>query len=235
METKSICILANSIKFAGRCIAGMVVEHAEENKWKFSQIWVRPLSHRKGGELRPEESELNTGKQPAILDIIDIPLEAEASVDGQPEDWLIQPESAWLYRGRFALKVLEKLTQNPDDLWLEFTYRSDRVSPEYLRSKSLPSLYLIRPSNLEIVITEFSDGSGRSKKKRRAQFYYKGVRYDLALTDPLMQQRYFPDFPQTKVGRLENGPRSDSIICVSLAPEFNGYHYKLVASIIELS
>lgn len=233
MNTKSICILANSIKFSGRCIAGMEVQQTDNGKWRLLKNWIRPLSHRDGGEIGLSESRLDNGEQPSVLDIIDVPLQEKAHVAGQPEDWLIEGNRTWTYRGRFGGGVLEKLVEAPGDLWLEFPHRSDRVSPQYLGVHKLPSLYLIRPNNLSICIDEFTDYNGTVKKKRRAHFDYGGPHYNLALTDPEMQDHYFPAFPNVPTGVLENGPSPDSFICTSLAPEFQGYHYKLVAAIIE--
>jgi len=233
METKTICILANSIKFSGRCIAGIEVEPTDNGKWRLSKNWIRPLSHREGGEINFIESRLSNNRQPTILDLVEIPLEAPAQVEGQPEDWLIQTSSAWTYRGRFAPEVLHRLIEEPENLWLEFPHRSDRVSPSYLRDHGLPSLYLIQGSDLRLAITEFVNDSGQTQKKRRARFRHNGIYYDLAMTDPEMQRRYFPDFPNINAGEIADGPDSDSILCVSLAPEFNGHHYKLVAGIIE--
>lgn len=233
METKTLCILANSIKFSGRCIAGMEVEATDDGKWRLNRNWIRPLSHSEGGEVNLHESRLDTNQQPAILDIVEIPLDEPAQVDGQPEDWLIARESNWIYRGRFAPSVLGHLLEEPENLWLEFPHQADRVSPDFLRMHRLPSLYLIQASDLGLAITEFVDDSGQTKKKRRARFRYKGVSYDLALTDPKMQCRYFPNFPQTNSGPITDGPDADSILCVSLTPEFRGHHYKLVAGVIE--
>ena len=65
MTTKSICILANSIKFSGRCIAGMEVQQSENGKWRLLKNWIRPLSHRGGGEIKLSESRLDNGTLPS--------------------------------------------------------------------------------------------------------------------------------------------------------------------------
>lgn len=233
MKTKTICILANSIKFSERCIAGMEVNPTDDGKWRLSKNWIRPLSHREGGAINPTESRLNTNRQPELLDLVEIPLEGPAQVEGQPEDWLIHQNASWTYRGRFAPGVLSHLLEEPENLWLEFPDRSDRVSPSFLREHRLPSLYLIRGANLRLAITDFIDDFGRSKKKRRARFCHNGVHYDLALTDPMMQQRYFNDFPHTAIGEVADGPDPNSVLCVSLAPEFRDHHYKLVAGVFQ--
>lgn len=211
----------------------MEVEPVDDGKWRLSKNWIRPLSHREGGEINSIESRLSNNRQPRILDLVEVPLQAPARVEGQPEDWLIQQNSRWTYRGRFAPDVLARLLEEPENLWLEFPHRSDRVSPDFLRQHGLPSLYLIQCSALRLFITEFVNDLGQTLKKRRARFRHNGANYDLALTDPEMQWRYFPDFPHTNAGEIAGGPDPDSILCVSLAPEFKGRHYKLVAGVIE--
>ncbi len=53
------------------------------------------------------------------------------------------------------------------------------------------------------------------------------------MTDPIASQKYFPNWPNTPNERVEPNQSSDVLICVSLTPEFNGYHYKVVAAVIE--
>jgi len=235
MSTKTICVLANSIKFSGRCIAGMELR-VEGSDLRLTQNWVRPISLRDGGEVNQIESALpnkpNTN-QPAILDVIDVPVQRPANVAGQPEDWLIDPSKRWAFRNVIPSNQLENLVQTPTNLWLEDHSRRDRVSPEYLRANSLPSLYLIDAEDFTIEITEAQDfNSGQMKKKRRSKFQYNGTPYDLALTDPLMQKKYFPTFPNLNTGIITPGPPHGCRLCISLAPVLNGYHYKLVAAVI---
>jgi hypothetical protein len=66
-------------------------------------------------------------------------------------------------------------------------------------------------------------------------FRYNGVEYDLSLTDPILSKRYeeripAPEYPPLVV-RL---PCADNLLlCVSLAGDLQGYHYKLVATVFE--
>ena len=73
------------------------------------------------------------------------------------------------------------------------------------------SLYLIRVDQLKLFI--------EASKKRRASFVYNGDAYELPVTDPGFSSFY-------------NGEKQPfGMICISLGEEFNGYCYKLVATI----
>jgi hypothetical protein len=209
----------------------------QNSRLRLTRHWIRPISLREKGEINRIESRTQTDvgtKQPAILDVIDIPLGRKAQVAGQPEDWYIDPKQNWRFRGTVKKEGLSKLVQTPSNLWLENRLRPDRVSPTYLFINKSPSLYLINATNFRIEITETADfNTGLLKKKRRGKFSYNGINYDFALTDPVMQSVYFPSFPNVNVGILKPGPPLNCRLCISLAPDFNGYHYKLVAAVID--
>jgi hypothetical protein len=60
------------------------------------------------------------------------------------------------------------------------------------------------------------------------------VTYNLAITDPDIDRKYFRPFPGNleEVKQIPLNP-DNCLLCISLAPEFNGYHYKLIAKVIE--
>jgi len=227
---KTICILANSIKHSDRCIAGVEVEELSDGNWNLSNKWIRPVGNRENHAVNISESLLSNKLQPSVLDVVDIHILKPADVAGQPEDWLIAPNCTWNYRGTLPREELTKAIESPDNLWLEYPHNPfspDRVSPEFVKKHNLPSLYLIKANDLQIVIEE-----RQCEKKRRAKFTYRGISYNLALTDPEVQTKFFPNFPRVPTGTIANGPAPDSMLCVSLAPEWNGKHYKLIAAVI---
>ncbi|ELM6610986.1 hypothetical protein Q2Y25_003474, partial [Vibrio cholerae] len=73
------------------------------------------------------------------------------------------------------------------------------------------SLYLVQVENLRLYYT--------NDDKRRASFSYGGILYDLAATDPRFDDIVKDDLPTL------------GILCVSLGEEYQGYCYKLVATI----
>ena len=92
-ETKRILCLANSRKLSGRCVAG--VEIADDG---FGD-WVRPVSARATHEVSETEREYHDGSDPALLDIIDVPLIAHSPYAFQTENWLLDPALYWDRQG----------------------------------------------------------------------------------------------------------------------------------------
>lgn len=228
-----ICVLANSIKFGGRCIAGKeVIPAAKSNGYQLTQTWLRPLGQSARGEL--SYSEYICGNDiPGVLDIVEIPFDRPSPVVGQPEDWSIHPNRKWIKHGSFATTVIPQLLDSPIGLWLEDPVHADRVSTSWLTSHNSPSLALVAATNLQIFLQASTDfNSGKAILKRRCRFDYQGISYDLALTDPVMQSKYFPKFPACQAGPVTPGPSKSSVVCVSLSPALNGMHYKLAAAIL---
>lgn len=241
MTRKTICVLANSFKNSERCIAGMEVIQKNIGGWSFTKRWIRPISHRPSGAISLQESHLsNTGKHPKILDIISVPVQKQAQVVGQPEDWLIDPNNAWEHRGELdKCLALTKLLQNPKDLWIEENERMDRVSTDFVGKHSLPSLYLIEPEKLEIVVQPSNSPYNPMAKKIRGRFVFGGKQYDLSLTDPEAGPKYVGNLQEAKYGVARRFRKKISALCVSLTPAWKGdfctkaYHYKILATIIE--
>ena len=233
--TKRIVVLANSIKKQARCIAGIEVGSGRELD---PAGWVRPVSDESEGELRPRHMQVNGGGVLNVLEIVDVPLLHGADDRVHPEDWIIDLDRKWERKARFDTAALGDLEEEPLDLWLESTSRTDRVRPAFLSNREAhQSLYLIRPANLRLRLwTEFNQFKGRDQKKSRAVFDYNGWGYSLSLTDPVATDRYCRQFPavdeQPREFPLACGDRC--LLCVSLTPEFNGYHYKVVATVLQL-
>jgi hypothetical protein len=234
-DSKHILILANSIKhWPGVCIAGR--EILSTGKSYSIGTWVRPVSANGEGELSPSETKLAGSKQPAVMDFIDVPLSHHVGDPLQPENWLIDAGQRWRsVNVVYQRPGLELLVEEPKSIWLQKNERVDRVSPEYLR-KAPPdqSLYLIHIPSIQARF-EWNEWDGRYKQRRRALFAYRGLNYELNITDPEFSERYRAQFPAK--GQLAKTftvtPPNGCYLCVSLAPEFNGYHYKVVATIIE--
>jgi hypothetical protein len=91
---------------------------------------------------------------------------------------------------------------------------------------------LIQPVNFRFLV-EINTWEGVDKKRVRGVFSYNEMTYNFSMTDPLVSRKYFPDFPNVPDGFVELERSGTILICVSLTPEFNGYHYKIVATVIE--
>ena len=218
--TKKIVCLANSRRMSGRCIAGK-----EYISGKFG-AWVRPVSSRSTAEISEEERRYENGDGPSVLDIVSIPVSAPRPQGFQTENHLIDPNFYWKKLDVLPWNHLEDaLDLDKPELWVNghksFTGINDRV-PQGIANEITSSLMLIRPENLEVVVSEVLN----SKRKVHADFSYRGQHYKLTVTDPTIEKFYL-----AKTNGTYGIP--DAYMCVSMAGEpFEGFYYKLVASII---
>ena len=233
--SKHVLILANSIKhWPGVCVAGREIR----SSGKSYEIgpWVRPVSANGEGELSSSETKLEGNKQPMVMDFIEMPLVRHIGDPLQPENWLIEACGRWRsVNSLYQQPRLDLLREEPESIWLQNNERADRVSQDYLQKRPPnQSLYMIHVPSIQARF-ELNEWDGRCKPRRRALFTYRGVNYKLNITDPAFSERYRDKFPlkgqpsQTFWVTPPNG----CYVCVSLAPEFKGYHYKVVATIIE--
>ena len=133
-----IICLANSYKHNGRCIARI------DNAGR----WVRPVSSSRKRAI-DKDSRIIEGKEPQILDILEIPLHAHGPVDGcQPENKLLKT-GRWKKVGRVSPEDLLKYRE--DDSVILHNNR-DHVSANCFRmipSYGWKSLQLIHNENVD--------------------------------------------------------------------------------------
>jgi hypothetical protein len=228
-------ILANSIRHAPcRCVAGREVV-SDRPPVTFGP-WIRPVSAHGDGELFEPEIKLEDGTQPAILDVVDVPLAGPRPLPHQPDNWLIQRRGQWRKVGRMSAAYLSRLEENPPHLWLDGKH-SDRTADRCFVEKSPPqSLWLIRPRDVRLRFwSEPIADSEAHKRRRRAVFRYGGIEYDLPLTDQRLTSRFEEQIFAVDEPPLEvTLPNGDAyLLCVSLTTAYRGFHYKVVATVIE--
>lgn len=113
-----IVCLANSYKHNERCIAGIDVETGK---------WVRPVSSREDRAITKAMRAIN-GKEPQILDVLEIPLENHGPDEGcQPENRLLKP-GQWRIVNRMKP---EKLLEYCEDDRVILNNHQDCVSPNF--------------------------------------------------------------------------------------------------------
>ena len=230
MISKRILVLANSTKHHPmRCVAGREV--AGDGSWGG---WIRPVSSHDEGALNAGERRLTDTTDPKPLDIVRLALDAPENSPLQPENWLIHHGVAWTKESVDDVQALLPLVEEPEGLWLDSAQKSDRASAAFLeRLPDLRSLCLIRPEAFHFHIRS-RVWDGYAKKQQRGLFTYRGHYYDFALTDPLVGQKYFPDYPRTPEGFIQPADARRVLLCVSLTPPFHDLHYKVIATVFEL-
>lgn len=199
--------------------------------------WIRPVSAHGEGELLPAESMLTNGKQPKVFDFVEVQLSHKQNDPLQPENWLIDPSVRWKsVNSVYAKPDYSLLIDSMQSVWLEPNGRQDRVSATFLKGvRQLNcSLRLIHVPSLQARF-EWNEWDGRYKQRRRGAFRYNEVDYEFNITDPAFSERHRDKFPAKgqPANMFSVAPPNGCYLCVSLAPEFNGYHYKVIATVLE--
>lgn len=220
-HVKTILCLANSRKVSGRCIAGK-----ETTNGKLG-AWIRPVSERPNGEISEEERRFENGSDPKVLDVIEIPIVGTHAHLFQKENHLIDRRFYWSFNRRASWQeVFDAVEVQP--LWQKSNSSYNGIN-DRIRELAAPnvqqSLRFIEIENLVITVAVEGADFGDGRRKVRGKFMHAGVNYHLAVTDPTWERAYLNksngEFP---VGR--------AFLCVSLGEPWDGWVYKLIASVI---
>lgn len=221
--SKRIVCLANSKKPGGRCLAGKEVVEGGYGGW------IRPVSARPSAEINLEERQFENGREPQILDVIEVPMLAPVPRVHQTENHMIDAEAYWANTGVVTWQTLAHLTDTPPSLWANgdstFHGRNDRMT-QATASQYQTSLSLIEPSDITIRVLAPSAAFGNPKRRARARFRYHDTQYDFMVTDPVAEAAFLA---------RPNGEYTidEAYFCLSVAEAHtDGYCYKLVATII---
>lgn len=231
---KRIVILANSIKNSGRCVAGKELVF-NRGSWEVGN-WVRIVATEEGAEVPVPLMFAQFGRQPNLLETIDIPLESHVPLADQPENWLLVRNAKWTNRGTLPPNKLQRLLDYPLKLWGVQT----RSVPEgFVQNMAEPaSLYFIEPELLDPVRVWLEDGVNEEGHKnrccRRICLRYRRTFHEFNVTDPVLLETCFPIMPKRgdpilSVPIPSNGP---VYVCISLTPVFRGKHYKIAAGFV---
>lgn len=208
---------------SGRCIAGKIYDG------DLCGEWIRPVSKRPHQEISEDDRRFEDGTRAQLLDVIEIPFLEHKPATYQQENHLIDDSSYWLRRDRGTWNdLVSAVDDNVTELWTNgkssYSGVNDRIALEAADELD-SSLALIKPEELAIRVSTEGAEFGNNKRKVRARFKLKGHHYALAVTDP---------FIENSLLRMPNGDHyvEEAFICVSLGEPYEGYVYKLVASII---
>jgi hypothetical protein len=225
MYLRTIVCLANSKKPpSGRCVAGKELDGPREGHW------VRPVSAREGQEVSEDERRYENGRRAQLLDIINVPLISHQPTGHQVENHILDSDYYWEPIGRATwAQVIALIDPYDANFWQpgESTHHGvhDKIS-EFITPSITSSLKLIRPESFFLVVQREEGYEGRPSRKRvRGRFNYHGRFYILSVTDPWVEDDYLTRNEGTY--EIEN-----AVLCISLAGVWNGYAFRLVASVI---
>lgn len=222
-QTKQMICLANSRKLSGRCVAGRELVDG------VLAGWIRPVSDRLHQEVSEYERQYQDGSDPAVLDVIDVPLLRSAPNSFQRENWILDPEYYWTKVGEVSVDDLSSMVDGDTPLWIDgySTYNgaNDKI-PLDLAEQLTSSLALVRAPSVELRVFAPGEAFGNSKRRVQARFSLSGTHYALWVTDPVYERRYLAE---------DNGTYGlgECYLTLSIGEPYNGETFKLVATIVE--
>lgn len=217
MDKHFIC-LANSYKHGGRCIAGIEVVPQADGSLVIVRHddgrprWIRPISMSANGEIPNHLAE--SFKIFSLVKLYD--------VEPCPD----KAHSEDVHCSRMEISPFELL---PTKAFLNQLLDTQHQAVFYYRGKAIPatiidrldySLMLIQPENVSAYCDE-----ERENSKYRMKFTYSGSNYDFPITDPVFLEQ-FKKNPE-KYNDLDG-----VYLVLSLGIEFEGFHFKLVATVV---
>jgi hypothetical protein len=223
MRVDRIVCLANSYKHDNRCVAGISL---------ITRAWVRLIGPTVPGCLTRQEARYIDGKEPAILDVFEVELDGVCGSNYHPENVFVTG-APWRHLKKYdspsEFEIL-RATSNSDPVVLQGY--CDRIdASKFEKTPAKISLGLLSPEDLWWWVRD-----EKGKRRYRASFRLGDtgrIRYDLPVTDPawLDQLHLLPAgiYPHAM---LCGNPVPRTLLTASLSEPFEGFHYKLIAGVI---
>lgn len=228
--TKSILVLANSMKKGGRCVAGIEVTPRDGNEYDLGK-WIRPIDPTQPEGTIPYQRTLIGTRELKPLDCIKIQFSGSSNDPYHPEDMEIVTTEKWQQDGHFTNQIFDTLPDDSGDLWGADTAANRRVQPR----EGIKTLRLIKPSGACHVTAFREDAPWGVKHRRLLHILHRGHTHQFSIDDPDFSRRH--DLSPSAVGdrhvRIDLDP-ARLIVIASLTKPFQGFQYKIAAAIFEL-
>jgi hypothetical protein len=223
MRRDCIVCLANSYKHDNRCVAGISL---------VTRKWVRLIGRKVSGCLTRSEVRYTNGKEVALLDVFEVEVDGDCRSNYHPEDVTIAG-TPWARIRRFDQSSDSELLRGAvDSEPIVLEGYSDRIDArKFEKTIARVSLGLLEPEDLWWWIRE--DG-GRPRSRANFRLGKEGrIRFDLPVTDPawLDQLNLLPTGIHPHSMLCANR-RTQTFLTASLSEPYEGFHYKLIAGVI---
>lgn len=225
MGLERIVCLANSYKHENRCVAGISLS---------TRKWVRLIGRKVPHCLTLSEARYTDGKEVSLLDVFEVEIQAVCPSNHHPEDVLMSGTPLRHIRqfsGPSDFEVLEKIVSKEPIVLQGYCDRIDAHKLETTAARL--SLSLLEPEDLWWWIRE---ESGKRRSRANFRLGHEGrIRYDLPVTDPawLDQLNFMPTGIHSHATLCGHRP-TRTYLTASLSEPYEGFHYKLVAGVINL-
>jgi hypothetical protein len=188
------------------------------------------VSTRPSGAVSLEECRYQSGREPQVYDVIEIPLNAAAPQGYEVENHIIDAGLYWTKRSELNWAEVGKLVETPVSLWLNGDATrhgiNDRMD-QALTRQCVSSVVLIEPEALHLQINTECGFEDIPTRCIRADFWYRGTHYNFMVVDPAAEDVFLR--ADCDEYRLEN-----VYLCVSLSAAFasGAWCQKLVDAVI---
>ena len=155
-----------------------------------------------------------------------IPCNAHVALRHQGENHEIDERYYWESKGALTWNDVSRLLDSPVSLWLPGYSSYSGINNRVPIDKAAgDSLYLVVVDKLELKVGRKAPEYLDSKRSVRGRFYYKKTYYMMDVTDPAIERYYLAKSDGDYV-------IMNPALCISLGDPWEGYCYKLIASVL---
>jgi len=223
-DYKEVIILSKSRKHRGYCVAGIDCS----NRSLVRLISNNPINHY---ATIDENIEDKNGKIAEVLD--DVIIESDLSgivLPFQPENITLNTNSKFINKGNYnkinLKKIVDLISNKYDYIYFNTNPCLSILELQNINKKDMHSLELIKPNILVLRVKDVD------KHRLKGNILYKNRWYNnFAVTDINFENSHYNEVANSQCGyKTLHNP----YLLISLGEEYNGYHYKLIASILDI-
>ena len=222
MEIKRIVCLAKSNREGGFCVAGKELNHGGVGPW------IRPIGTGLDEAVNPSICQYVDGTELGLRDVVEVSLRRHAPSGHQQENWMLDESRPWRKVGELSRKYVGNTVDTDyTTLWgvgcSSSTGRNDCVETSDVYEYS-DSLRLVHVEDLTVVVRDYPSESG-ARRRVQGRFSFGRSEYAMWIKDVKCESFYANARPQEVTFRNRH-------LAVSLAKDYEGRCYKLIAGII---